>query len=260
MIKIISGNWKMNGSKSELDTWFKDFFEKAVQFEKDKKSNHMPDILLCIPSIYIQYASELAEKYNSKTKTIRVHIGAENCHQENKGAFTGNISPLMLKEFGVKYTLVGHSERRQSDFETNELVAKKAISALNGDITPIICVGESLEIREAKEHLDFIKKQVLNSTNGVDLEKSIIAYEPVWAIGTGKVPTLDEIDEMNSHIKKILSKKSGLDEDKINVLYGGSVKSSNVKDIATIKSVNGVLVGGASLKGEEFFNIVINTL
>ncbi len=256
-IRIISGNWKMNGSKKDIETWFNDFFEKAKDF-KNKDNEKIPDILICVPSIYIPYAQQIAEEHNNDN--FKVFIGAEDCHQENKGAFTGNTSPIMLKEFNVKYTIVGHSERRQFEKETNEIVAKKALNALNNDLIPIVCVGESLEIREKHEHLTFIEKQVLESTEGLDLKRVIIAYEPVWAIGTGKVPTLEEIEEINSYIKTVLAKENNLTENDINVLYGGSVKSSNTKDITELKSVNGVLVGGASLKGEEFFNIVINSL
>ena len=259
MIRIISGNWKMNGSIADIDTWFKDFFTKAIEFEKTNTKT-ISDVLVCLPAIYIPYAMRLAEEYNKKTTQFKVFVGAEDCHYENKGAFTGNMSPVMLKEFGVKYTLVGHSERRQFEQETDEVVLKKAINAVNNGIIPVICVGESLEIRENKTHLEFIKEQVIASTKGLDMEKIIIAYEPVWAIGTGKVPTLEEIEEINSYIKTVLSKENGVNEDKINVLYGGSVKSSNTKEITGINSVNGVLVGGASLKGEEFFNIVVNSL
>ncbi len=256
-IRIISGNWKMNGSKKDIEMWFNDFFAKAKDFTNENNKK-IPDILICLPSIYIPCANEIAKKYNNND--FNVFIGAEDCHQENKGAFTGNISPLMLKEFDIKYTIVGHSERRQFERETNEIVAKKALNAINNDLIPIVCVGESLEIREKNEHLTFIEKQVLESTKGLDLKKIIIAYEPVWAIGTGKVPTLDEIEEINFYIKTVLAKENNLTENDINVLYGGSVKSSNTKDITGLKSVNGVLVGGASLKGEEFFNIVINSL
>lgn len=259
MIRIISGNWKMNGSIIDIDNWFRDFFTKAVEYEKTNKKD-ISNILICLPSIYISYANKVAEEHNSRLKQFKVLIGAEDCHYENTGAFTGNISPKMLNEFNVKYTLVGHSERRQFEFETNEIVLKKANNALNNNITPIVCVGESLDIRESKKHLEFIEKQVLESTKGLDIEKVIIAYEPVWAIGTGKVPTLEEIEEINSYIKKVLSKENKIAEDKVNVLYGGSVKSSNTKDITNLNSVNGVLVGGASLKGEEFFNIVVNSL
>lgn len=256
-IRIIAGNWKMNGSKENIETWFNDFFTKVKDF-KNEENKKIPDVLICLPSIYIPYAQEVAEKY--KDNNFKVFIGAEDCHQENSGAFTGNISPIMLKEFNIKYTIVGHSERRQFEKETNEIVAKKALNALNDDLIPIVCVGESLEIREKNKHLAFIEKQVLESTKGLDLKKAIIAYEPVWAIGTGKVPTIEEIEEINSYIKTVLAKENNLAESDINVLYGGSVKASNTKDITGLNSVNGVLVGGASLKGEEFFNIVINSL
>lgn len=244
----------MNGSVENIKSWFEDFFNKAKDFENVDK---FPSVLICLPSIYIPYAQEISKKYFGK---LEVFIGAEDCHQENSGAFTGNVSPTMLKEFGVKYVIVGHSERRQYENESDELVAKKALNALNNNITPILCVGESLEVRESGRHLDFIKKQVLNSTEGLDLNRTIIAYEPVWAIGTGKVPTLDEIEEINSYIKKVLAEKNKMTEDSISVLYGGSVKSSNTREITGLKSVNGVLVGGASLKGEEFFNIIANSL
>jgi triosephosphate isomerase len=251
MLKLISGNWKMNGSKSELKSWFDDFFKNAIEFEKSCEKT-VPSTLICVPSIFVEDAQNLANEYNKKVKNIRINIGSQDIHQEDKGAFTGSTSALFIKEFGLKYTLVGHSERRQYDGETNELVAKKSINAIKNDLTPIICIGESLETREQKQHLSFIEKQALASTNGVDLNKSIIAYEPVWAIGTGKIPTLDEIEEINSYIKKVLGN--------VVVLYGGSVKSSNTKEITSLKSVDGVLVGGASLKGEEFFNILKNSL
>jgi triosephosphate isomerase len=256
-VRIISGNWKMNGSIKEIDTWFRDFFSKANEFEKNNKKN-IPEALICVPSIYISYAQSILSKY--ETKQFKLSIGAEDCHQENKGAFTGNISPAMIGEFNVKYVIIGHSERRQFEHEDNDLVARKVINAINSGLTPLLCVGESLEVRESKKHLKFIEEQVLQSTENVDITKTIIAYEPVWAIGTGKVPTLDEIEEINFYIKKVLAKKSGLAESEINVLYGGSVKSSNVAEIVSLKSVDGVLVGGASLKGEEYFNIVINSL
>lgn len=255
-IRIISGNWKMNSSKVDIENWFKDFFEKAKDF---KNSKNKGDILICVPSVYISYAMEINKKYGS-VNGFKILIGAEDCHYENKGAFTGNVSPIMLKEFGVEYVIVGHSERRQYENESDEVVAKKASNALNNGLIPLVCVGESLEIRENKKHLEFIEKQVLNSTTGLDINKIIIAYEPVWAIGTGKVPTLDEIEEINAHIKKVLADRNNVKESDVNVLYGGSVKSSNAKEITALSSVNGVLVGGASLKGEEFFNIVTNSL
>ncbi len=258
MTAIISGNWKMNASKPMIDQWFEDFSKSAIEFENNNSinENELPLILICLPDMYIEYGMQKAEEYNKKMKYFKVFIGAEDCHYEEKGAFTGNTSPLFLQEFNCKYSLVGHSERRIYQKENDSLVAKKAVKCLEAGITPFICIGEDLATREAGKHLEVVGEQVLNSTNGVDLEKVIIAYEPVWAIGTGKVPTEAEIDEMEGYIKQILQKMKNVMTDKLKVVYGGSVKSSNAKNILSLKNVNGVLVGGASMKGEEFFGIV----
>lgn len=258
MQKIIAGNWKMNGSKSEINLWCKTFFQNLLEFEKNNKENAF--VLINIPDIYIDYTDNLINEYNKKTKYIKVNLGVQNIHQEDKGAFTGNNSSMFLKDFNIKYTLVGHSERRIFEKESNQTILSKAINAIKNQITPIVCIGENLEIRENKQHLDFIKQQVLETTNNVDLTKVIIAYEPVWAIGTGKVPTIEEIEEIGGYIKTILSNKNNLEKEQIIILYGGSVKSSNVKEIVNLNSISGVLVGGASLKGDEFFNIVKNCL
>jgi len=258
MATVISGNWKMNGSKAMIDQWFIDFTKSAKEFENSNNLNgkEIPTVLICVPSIYIEYAVKKAQEYNKQMKYFKVVIGAEDCHFEEKGAFTGNISPLFLNEINCEYTLVGHSEKRQYEHETNMTVAKKATAALAHGIIPVICFGEDLATREAGKHLEVVGEQVINSTEGVDLNRAILAYEPVWAIGTGKVPTETEIDEMNGYVKNILNKMKGADVKKLTVLYGGSVKSSNAKSILELKNVNGVLVGGASMKGEEFFNIV----
>lgn len=258
MTTVISGNWKMNGSKAMIDQWFEDFSKHAIEFENNNSldKDKLPLILICLPDIYIEYAMKKAEEYNKKMKYFKVFIGAEDTYYEEKGAFTGNTSPAFLKELDCKYTLVGHSERRQYQHETDSLVAKKAIKSLSYGITPLICIGEDLETREAKKHLEVVGEQVLNSTEGVDLENVIIAYEPVWAIGTGKVPTTAEIDEMEGYIKDILHKMRHVETSKLTVVYGGSVKASNAQEILSLKHVNGVLVGGASMKGEEFFGIV----
>ena len=258
MRTVISGNWKMNGSKPMIDQWFEDFSKSAVEFEKSHSvdQDKVPLILICVPDIYIEYAMKKANEYNEKTKYFKVFIGAEDAYYEEKGAFTGNTSPAFLKELDCKYSLVGHSERRQYQHESDSLVAKKATKCLSYGITPLICIGEDLATREAQKHLEFVGEQVLNSTNNVDLENVIIAYEPVWAIGTGKVPTTAEIDKMEGYIKDILHKMRHIETSKLTVVYGGSVKYSNAKEILSLKNVNGVLVGGASMKGEEFFGIV----
>lgn len=248
----------MNGSKTMIDQWFEDFSKNAIEFEKNNTidKNKLPLVLICVPDIYIEYAIKKADEYNKKIKFFKVEIGAEDVHFEEKGAFTGNTSPAFLKEIGCKYTLVGHSERRQYQHETDEMIAKKAKAAINFNITPIICAGEDISVREAGKHLEFVGKGFITSTEGVNLEKSIVAYEPVWAIGTGKVPTNDEIDEMEGHMRDVLQKARNIDRNKLVVLYGGSVKASNAKEMIHLKNANGVLVGGASMKGEEFFGIV----
>jgi len=258
MTAIISGNWKMNGSKTMIDQWFEDFTKNTLDFEKDNQidKDKLPLILICLPDVYIEYAMKRAEEYNAKTKQFKIFIGAEDAYYEEKGAFTGNTSPAFLKELGCRYTLVGHSERRKFQHETDSLVAKKASKCLGYGITPFICVGEDLATREAKKHLEVVGEQVLGSTEGVDIQNVIIAYEPVWAIGTGKVPTEAEIEEMESYIKDILHKMRHVETSQLRVVYGGSVKASNAKEILHLKNVDGVLVGGASMKGDEFFEIV----
>ena len=236
MSKFITGNWKMNGSKDDLDKWFWDFFENEL--------NNDNTVLICVPSIYVDYANKLAKKYYNN----RVFVGCQDVHQEEKGAYTGNTSTVFLNELGIKYTIIGHSERRMYEGETDELVSKKALDCIKHSITPIICVGETLDIREADKYKGFIRKSVIESTKGLDVKKIIVAYEPVWAIGTGKIPTINEIEEIGILIKDILSNN-------VRVLYGGSVKLSNSKEILSIKSIDGVLVGGASLKGSEFYEI-----
>ncbi|MDR2777218.1 MAG: triose-phosphate isomerase [Rickettsiales bacterium] len=255
MVKIISGNWKMNGSRKEIKKWFQNFFKKVELFEKINRKE-VPDILLCVPSLYLSFAKQVAAGHNKDTEQFKIIIGAQDCHYETSGSFTGNLSPLMLREFDIDHTIVGHSERRLFEHETDELVAKKARACIENDITPIICVGEPLSIRETGKHLEFLAKQVFDSTENVDITRAIIAYEPIWAIGTGKIPTLDEIEETNGYLKKVLSKKSSIPSNEITILYGGSVKASNSKEISNLESVDGMLVGGASLKGDEFFDIV----
>ncbi|MDR3078710.1 MAG: triose-phosphate isomerase [Rickettsiales bacterium] len=259
MVKIVSGNWKMNGSRKEIKKWFQNFFKKVELFEKINRRD-VPDILLCVPSLYLAFAKQVAAGHNKDTEQFKVMIGAQDCHYETRGSFTGNLSPLMLKEFSVDYAIVGHSERREYEKETDAVVAKKAVACIENDITPIICVGEPLEVRESGRHMEFLAKQIFDSTENVDIARAIVAYEPIWAIGTGKVPTLDEIEETNGCLKKVLSKKSSLAMDEITVLYGGSVKISNSKEIASLESVDGTLVGGASLKGDEFFDVVVKAM
>ena len=261
MTTIVSGNWKMNGSRVALKEWFEAFYAKASEYEQkgEVNSSKIPTILLCLPDIYIEHASKLAKEFNANTK-FKVYIGAEDCHMEDTGAFTGNNSAAFLKDFDCKYTLVGHSERRQFQGETSEMVAKKAAAALRNNVTPVVCFGEDLTAREKGTFFEFVKDQVLKSTEGIDLTKVVLAYEPVWAIGTGKVPSEADINEMEGFVRETLAKERGVDKNKLTLLYGGSVKASNAGAIIGLSEVNGVLVGGASMKGEEFFNIALGAL
>ncbi|MDR3208856.1 MAG: triose-phosphate isomerase [Rickettsiales bacterium] len=226
-MKYVIGNWKMNGAAELLEGFLK-LKEKAV---------------LCVPFHLLRPGTDM------------VGIGAEDCSAHESGAFTGEVSARMIAEAGAKYCIVGHSERRQYWNETNEIVAAKAARCLEYGLIPIICVGETKEQKKAGETLKVIESQVWQSIPSVDIIKSeiIVAYEPVWAIGTGLIPTIDDITSVHNHIAEIL-KQMGLAGTA--VLYGGSVKPSNAREIMGIKNVGGVLVGGASLKLDDFIPII----
>jgi triosephosphate isomerase len=225
--KYIVGNWKMNGDAGLLSEFLK-LNERAV---------------LCVPAPLL------------RAGTDRISVGAQDCSAHESGAFTGEISAKMIAESGAKYCIVGHSERRQYWGETNEIVAAKAEKCLEHGLTPIICVGETKKQKESGKTLEIVENQIWQSIPNINAIKSeiIAAYEPVWAIGTGLVPTSDDIESIHDHIAKILD-KMGLAETRI--LYGGSVKPSNAKEIIGIKNVGGLLVGGASLKIDDFMPII----
>lgn len=241
MKKLIAGNWKMNGSL--------DFIKEFADNLKNKLNETEEfDMLICPPSIYIP---ELANSF----KNTMVKIGAEDSHFENKGAYTGDTSISMIKDFGCEYSIIGHSERREHYTETNEIVNKKAHKAIENNIIPIICVGEKLDIRENGNAVSFVKKQVEESIpENANDGNFIIAYEPVWAIGTGKIPTPDQVDEIHKSITETVKDKIG-NADNLKILYGGSVKPENAKEFLSLDSVGGVLVGGASLKPDAFYEI-----
>lgn len=224
MSKIIVANWKMNGSNAFIDI----FFQKLVT-----KSPHK--IIFCPPFPYLGAVS-------SHIKECHYYLGAQDCHTHSAGAFTGDISAEMLIDTGCQYVILGHSERRQYHNETNEDVFKKSEVALHNGLTPIICVGETLNDRTAKNHLDVVKQQLIQSIPPTT-SPLIIAYEPVWAIGTGLTATLNDIVEMHQMIATHCQQKH-------KVLYGGSVTADNAAEILAQPNVDGVLVGGASLKSE----------
>ena len=233
---LIAANWKMNLDKNSI----KSFIEQL------RSAKFSDDIKVCIfpPIIYVNFLYELI-------KNTPILIGGQNCHHQSFGAFTGEVSAISLREFGCEYVILGHSERRIYNKETNENIKKCTESAIRANLKPIVCVGENIDTRENGTAKKFIKKQILESLPE-KFDKLTIAYEPVWSIGTGKIPNKDEIKEMHKFIKEIVYSKA---KKNIDVLYGGSVNQTNIKDILSVENVDGVLVGGSSLKIKEFLAI-----
>ena len=211
-----------------------------------KKNNFSNQVQACIfpQSLHLNYLINLL-------KTTPVYFGGQNCYLKTNGPFTGEISPVALKEIGCDYVILGHSERRQIFNETNDHIKKCSEAAINAKLTPIICVGENLDDRNNKKALDFVKEQILNSTP-VTKDEIIIAYEPIWSIGTGIIPSKEEIFEMHDYIKKIVHSLLNV---KVKVLYGGSVNLNNLEEVLSVNNVDGILVGGASLKVKDFLAI-----
>ncbi len=207
-------------------------------------------VVICPPAIHIPYIATI-------TKSNAVQIGGQDCHYEESGAFTGNISAKMLKELACEFVIVGHSERRAQHAETNEMVRKKAEAALKQNLRVILCVGETIEERKSGKAKQVVEKQVKESMpKNADDYNVVIAYEPVWAIGTGEVATVADIKEMHLHIIRICQHNlEKFANSKAKVLYGGSVKSTSAAEILQTEGVGGVLVGGASLIADEFINI-----
>ena len=243
--KVIAGNWKMNMLP---DATIK-FIDELIPLVKDTDN----EVVLCVPFTDLFYALLTAQNTNIK-------IGAQNMHWEESGAYTGEVSGQMLKSIGVEYVIIGHSERRQYFAETDETVNKKLISALNCGLKPIVCVGETLEQRESGEAKNVVTKQIelaLKNITDEQVANTIIAYEPIWAIGTGKTATKEDADEMIGTIReKISNIYRQSTADRVIIQYGGSVKSSNASELFSMPNIDGGLVGGASLKPEEFSKIV----
>ena len=243
--KVIAGNWKMNMLPNEAI----DFIEELTPLVSDTKN----EVILCVPYTDLFYAWHTTEGTN-------IHIGAENMHWEEKGAYTGEVSGQMLKSIGVEYVIIGHSERRAYFAETDETVNKKIKSAFANDLKPIVCVGESLEQREEGKTVDIITSQVEKALEGLtddQVKNTIIAYEPIWAIGTGKTATKEDANNTIMEIRKKIAEIYGQNEaNGVIIQYGGSVKSSNAKELFEMSDIDGGLVGGASLKSEEFAKIV----
>ncbi len=243
---FICGNWKMNLSLEEALR-----LAKLVGDEAEKYSDR--DVLIAPSSIYL---SEIKKVINEK----KILIAAQNVYFEEKGAFTGEISPLQLKSCGINWTIIGHSERRNIFNESNEMINKKVNSAVYLGLNVILCVGEKLEEREDGKTEKVIEEQIKKALLGVGLdmiEKITIAYEPVWAIGTGKNATPQQAAEVHTFIRKLISNLYGYETaEKIRILYGGSVTDTNIDDIMSADNVDGVLVGGASIIFEKFKRII----
>ena len=242
--RLAAGNWKMNMTPSQA----KAFVTEMAETMKDAAN----EVLFCVPAIDILPAMEAAKGTN-------IQIGAENMYFEEKGAYTGEIAPNMLTEVGVKYVILGHSERREYFAETNETVNKKVLKAFEHGLTPIICCGESLEQREQGITLDWIRQQIKIAFLNVTADQAktaVIAYEPIWAIGTGKTATSDQAEEVcgaiRACIKELYDDATG---EAIRIQYGGSVNAGNAAELFAKPDIDGGLVGGASLK-EEFGKIV----
>ncbi|MEQ8898460.1 MAG: triose-phosphate isomerase [Roseovarius sp.] len=240
--KLAAGNWKMNGTRAALSE-----LEKIAAAHPDSAV----DILICPPAPLLTRAAELAAQ-------SPVMIGAQDCHYEASGAHTGDISAAMVADTGATAVILGHSERREDHNETSALVRKKARAVLETGLTAIICLGESEAQRDAANTLDIIAGQLATSVPDIATgANTVIAYEPVWAIGTGKTPTTEQIDEVHDFIRARLIRRFGEAEGgAIRLLYGGSVKPGNAAEIFATDNVDGALVGGASLKAEDFSPII----
>lgn len=242
--KIIAGNWKMNMTPSQA--------VELVNTLKPLVVNDEVDVVFCVPAIDLVPVMEA-------TKGTNIQVGAENMYFENKGAYTGEIAPAMLTDIGVKYVIIGHSERREYFAETDETVNKKVLKAFEHGITPIICCGESLTQRKQGIYIDWIRMQIKIAFQGVTADQAktaVIAYEPIWAIGTGETATSDQAQEVCAAIRTCISEiYDGATAEAIRIQYGGSVNGKNAAELFAKPDIDGGLIGGASLKA-DFGNIV----
>ena len=243
---IIAGNWKMYKN-------LKDGQDLAVALRRDLYKIENVDIVICPPFTLLAYLADALE-------TSNIGVGGQDLYWQEEGAFTGEVSPMMLKDAGCQYVIIGHSERRQFFGETNETVNKKIKAALKCGLTPIVCVGENLQEREANKTFKVIEDHVNNGLSGIsasDMLKLVVAYEPVWAIGTGKTATPEQAQEVHKFIRDLLKKNYSQEvADSVRIQYGGSVKPENIIELMNKPDVDGALVGGASLKADSFSAIV----
>jgi len=244
--KIIAGNWKMNKTGTEAASFARDLKIKTISINKT-------EIIICPPYIAIAPAYEIL-------KESRVKIGAQNVHWEPSGAFTGEISAEMIEQSGCKYVIIGHSERRQYFGETDQSVNNKIKQSLTTSLYPIVCIGETLQQREAGKMKDIVKTQITAGLSGISVEQMkrlVLAYEPVWAIGTGVTATPSQAEEVHHFIRELLAELfNSTIADSTPILYGGSVKPDNVKELLSQNNIDGGLIGGASLKVDSFVELI----
>jgi triosephosphate isomerase (TIM) len=238
---LAAGNWKMNGTAASLG---------EVEALKTAHTAPSVDILICPPAT-------LLDRLSAVTQGSAIATGGQDCHPAKAGAHTGDIAAAMITDAGGTHVILGHSERRADHQETDAQVCAKAKAALEGGLIAVICLGESLDEREAGQTLDVIGSQLAGSLpDGLTGATAVIAYEPIWAIGTGKIPTIEQITEVHDFIRADLVARFGAEGEAIRVLYGGSVKPANAAEIFAVANVDGALVGGASLKAEDFSPII----
>lgn len=243
---IVAGNWKMN-------TTVTDGTELALRISQSDRNKNV-SVILAVPFTHLY---PLKKKIKSSTK---IQLAAQNCHHKVSGAFTGEISPLMLTELKIPYVILGHSERREYNHEDNDLLALKVRSAIDAGLKVIFCCGESLDVRQAQQHVTHVKTQLeesLFSLDSSEMKNIIVAYEPIWAIGTGETASPQQAQDMHCDIRSIIKKKYGKRvADNTPILYGGSVKGSNAHELFSQPDVDGALVGGASLQADDFIRII----
>jgi len=247
--KIIAGNWKMNKTQAEARTLVQDLLQEIGRFDE-------AEIVLCPPFTALVAVSELLNDVSN------VRLGAQNMHEAASGAYTGEISAGMLRELYVRYVIIGHSERRQYFHETNAIVNRKTKAALAAELRPIVCIGETLPERESGKWKSVLETQIVEGFAGFgdkELADIIIAYEPIWAIGTGKTASAAQAEETHQFIRKVIADKfSNAASERIRIQYGGSVKPENAKELLSKPDIDGALVGGASLDARGFTAIIKN--
>lgn len=241
---LVAGNWKMYKTPKETEIFIKEFLQLV-------NNNEKAEIALCPPYTSLYLANQLL-------KNSSIRLGAQDVHWEEEGAYTGKVSCNMLLDCGCHYVIIGHSEQRTYFHETDETVNKKVKKALEKGLTPIVCVGETLEQRKENKQKEVVENQVRKAFENIqNIQETVIAYEPVWAIGTGVNATPEQAQEMHSFIRNLIEKLYNKDvAEKMRIIYGGSLKPENAKEIFSQKDIDGGLVGGASLKTDSFYKIV----